>query len=269
MRRQSAAQGLQWHTVALQDSHSETLARLEFAEQTRQGARSENQDCYCHLLTPGGALFVVADGVGGRSDGGQAARFFTLSLLRLAEAHLDALEREPRRALRGLIAKAGGELYAAFQRVVPGVTPRTTCVAAWLNDHGLTCAHVGDSRAYLVGREGVLWRSRDHSLVQRLVDRGTLNRRAAARHPAKSQIYRSIGGGRRVQASVKRLPPLQAGQAGVLCTDGFWEQLRGRELVALTDDAPLDQSLSLLVDLALARGGPNADNITAQAFRLR
>ncbi len=256
-------------TVAIPDANSQTLARLEYAEQTRRGGRPENQDCCAHLVTPRGAVFVVADGVGGRSGGAQAARLFTRGLLRHAEAHADALARDPRRALRGLIAKAGGEIHAAFRRALPEAAPRTTCVVAWLDDHGLTFAHLGDSRAYLVSGAGVLWRSRDHSLVQRLVDRGALDRRAAARHPGRSHIYRSIGGARPPRPSVHRLPPLRPGQAAVLCTDGFWEQVRGRELVALTDDTPLARSLGMLVDLALARGGPNADNITAQAFRLR
>lgn len=214
-----------------------------------------------HMLAAKGALFVVADGMGGRA-GGQVAS-------QLAVQHLlQAYYHDPMRSLEKSLVQAirvanqqvyrYGQYYPAYQGMA------TTLVAAVIRDQELIVAHVGDSRAYLA-RAGRFWPlTRDHSWVAEMVARGALTPAEAANHPYRHVISRSVGPHPDVQVDVRRMR-LFAGDTLVLCTDGLSDLVTPAEIGWAAATLPPHQATHTLVDWANQRGG--RDNISALVVR--
>jgi protein phosphatase len=127
-------------------------------------------------------------------------------------------------------------------------------------------ANVGDSRTYLL-RDSKLKRiTSDHSLVERLVQAGQIDRDDVYDHPSRNLIYRSLGAGRAevdVDIFTERLQP---GDALLLCSDGLWEMVRDPQLTnILTEVDDLNETVNLLIQRANENGGE--DNISAVLVR--
>ncbi len=144
-----------------------------------------------------------------------------------------------------------------------------TLTAALVMDGQAFIANVGDSRTYLL-RDGKLERvTRDHSLVQRLVEAEQIAPDDVYDHPSRNLIYRSLGAGHaevEVDIFVERL---RAGDALLLCSDGLWEMIRDPQLQQLlteqTDVTQVEQTCEKLIKIANENGGE--DNITAVLVR--
>lgn len=204
-------------------------------------------------------LLVVADGMGGHAHGEVASSV-------AVQAMLDAV---PVDDLAGadLLAVLGGALEDAAGRLTnlaaqdPELRGTGTTVVAFLVD-GLRfgVAHIGDSRAYLL-RDGELVRlTRDHTLVQALVDEGRISVEEAATHPRRSWLVRTL------QDSSSPEPDLFVHDAAVgdrylICSDGLTAVLDDdavREVLAGEPDR--GAAVTRLIDIANTGGGP--DNIT-------
>jgi serine/threonine protein phosphatase PrpC len=126
--------------------------------------------------------------------------------------------------------------------------------------------HVGDSRVYLITNDGLEQVTRDHSLVQRLIELDQLTAEEAADHPQKNVLYRAIGQSEalEVDAITRRLPP---NSRLLLCSDGLWNQVEDKEIgeIVMSHDNP-QVVCDKLVALANTRGG--TDNITTILLRL-
>jgi protein phosphatase len=152
------------------------------------------------------------------------------------------------------VQKANADVIA---RVPEGGTTLTAVVV--IGDLAYV-VHVGDTRVYLIAKDGVEQITRDHSLVQRLIELGQLTPEEAADHPQKNVLYRALGQSEQleVDAITRRLPP---NSRLLLCTDGLWNQISDKEIgdIAMSCDNP-QQACDKLVALANTRGG--TDNIT-------
>lgn len=199
-------------------------------------------------------LLVVADGMGGHAAGEVASRLAAEAVETAAVAEGQTLAQALRSAHAALI-EAGRD-----GRGASGMG--TTCVACRLHGRLLEVAWVGDSRVYRL-RDGRLQQlSRDHSLVQSLVDAGELPPEAAASHPQRHVLAQCLGGaapdGIEVEADTL---PAEPGDRVLLCTDGLTGELDDARiaelLVAEPDDA---RAAEALVEAALAAGGH--DNVT-------
>ena len=142
----------------------------------------------------------------------------------------------------------------------------STITAALVVEGQAFIANVGDSRTYLL-RDGKLSRiTSDHSLVERLVQAGQIDRDDVYDHPSRNLIYRSLGAGRAevdVDVFTERLQP---GDALLLCSDGLWEMVRDPQLTnILTEVDDLNETVNLLIQRANENGGE--DNITAVLVR--
>ena len=142
----------------------------------------------------------------------------------------------------------------------------STITAALVVEGQAFIANVGDSRTYLL-RDGKLTRiTSDHSLVERLVQAGQIDRDDVYDHPSRNLIYRSLGAGRAevdVDIFTERLQP---GDALLLCSDGLWEMVRDPQLTnILTEVDDLNETVNLLIQRANENGGE--DNITAVLVR--
>jgi protein phosphatase len=142
----------------------------------------------------------------------------------------------------------------------------TTMVAVILSGQKAHILNIGDSRAYLLGEEGVRKVTRDHSVVEDLVHRGELTPEEARIHPQKNLITRALGAEPEARTDLYELE-LKAGEFLLLCSDGLSNTLTDQELLyeVLYGEAP-ESCCQRMLEIALSRGAP--DNVTAVLIQL-
>lgn len=247
--------------------------RLTFGQLSDVGmVRSNNQDAMLGLVAsssmndnlPDFGLFIVADGMGGHQEGERASAITARMVSRymISEIFAALLEQRMNDPDRPSIAEV---LRTAVQKANEAVTEEipeggTTATAAVILGDLAYIAHVGDSRAYLISGEGIEQITRDHSLVQRLIELDQLTPQDALDHPQRNVLYRAIGQSESldVDAITRRLPPRSR---LLLCSDGLWNMVAEDNILAvLSKHRDPQDACNELVKLANERGGP--DNIT-------
>jgi protein phosphatase len=211
------------------------------------------------LTDPGGALWAVADGMGGHGHGDLAA-----------DLVIDALARLPHGVGgRGLLQDGLADAHAEVRRRAraDGLgSIGATVVALLVAGERATVAWAGDSRAYLLRGGEMAPLTRDHSLVQELVDRGALDPEAAAGHPQAHVVTRAVGAGDRAEPAFVELG-LQAGDVLLLCSDGLTRCLPDADIAGVLGAAPdPEAACQALVEATLAAGAP--DNVSAVVVRV-
>jgi serine/threonine protein phosphatase PrpC len=197
-------------------------------------------------------LFAVADGMGGH-QGGEVASKLALELLRRAADGGSDLAEVVREANRAVFSKASED---------PGLTGMgTTLTAVVLQGDRLRLAHVGDSRMYRV-RDGSMERiTRDHTVVENLVEKGQLTPREAHIHPQRSILTRALGVEEDVQVDEAEVD-IKPGDRLLLCSDGLTGMVGEEDILRiLTGNDDPQAASDALVDAANEAGGQ--DNITA------
>lgn len=240
--------------------------KFTIAQDTRIGQRRENQDRIAHWRTPECVLLAVADGLGGHAYGEVAAQ---MAIEMLGEAF--AREAKPKIADPGaFLFRVFGAAHAALLREADrrrlDDTPRTVLVACIIQDGRAVWTHVGDSRLYLLRQGRILHRTRDHTLVQQLIDEGRIREEAIASHPERNRLLQCIGGYEVPRPDPASSTPLEKGDLLVLCSDGFWGPLTQRHMLHSLLTRPLDRAIPELVELAEARAGGHSDNISVVAM---
>lgn len=213
--------------------------------------RSINEDAWAAL--PESGLWVVADGMGGHARGDVASRMVVDALRALAVPE-DA--RTLRRAVEEALGAVNGQLQAMS---AGGEICGATVVALLAHGRHFLVLWAGDSRAYRLGAGGLACLTRDHSLVQELVERGELDAGEARHHPLGNRITRAVGAaGELVLDAVQG--ELAAGDVFVLCSDGLTKHLDDAEIGAGLAAATPDEAAAALIERTLARGA--GDNVT-------
>jgi len=126
--------------------------------------------------------------------------------------------------------------------------------------------HVGDCRFYLLRAGRVLARSRDHTIVQRLVDEGRIREEAAATHPHRNRLLACLGGFQTPRIEPVTSVVLQRDDIVLLCSDGFWGPLTERQLVEAIASRPLAEAIQELVAMAELSTGSDCDNVSVVAM---
>ena len=250
--------------------------RCDIASISRIGDRELNEDYAGFCRLEGGIVAVVCDGLGGHERGELASEAFARAVLDHSDELVSAAVQD-RKAARKLIEAAFETGCAGLQTVLYrhglGTDPQTTAVLLILRPDAALIGHIGDSRAYRLQGNQVLWRSRDHSTVQMLLDQGHITEDQMGDHPDQGRLLKSIGIARRDKPSVTYLPASAIttaeteAETWLLCTDGFWEHLRPRELASLTRAAELRQTLEDLAVTAETRANGRSDNVSAICLR--
>jgi protein phosphatase/serine/threonine-protein phosphatase Stp1 len=225
---------------------------LVSAAVTHPGAvRTRNEDSY--VDRPDLGLWAVADGAGGHGAGDYAANAIREALESIPPG-LSAAEVLAQVRLR--LAAVNTALREEAERRGPGRVIASTVVALLARGDHFACLWAGDSRAYLL-RDGTLQRlSRDHSLVQELVDQGAISAAEADAHPQGNVITRAVGAAATLELD-KVTGRVVPGDRFLLCSDG---------LVRMVDEAEIAEALAgedaaeRLVRLAVERGA--RDNVT-------
>ncbi|MBR3289472.1 MAG: serine/threonine-protein phosphatase, partial [Clostridia bacterium] len=135
----------------------------------------------------------------------------------------------------------------------------TTVVAAVVCGQSAVVAHVGDSRAYLVTATGIEQVTRDHSLVQEMVERGRLTQSEAKNHPRKHFITRAIGVEDTVECDINEVEIPAEGEL-LICTDGLTNMVETEEIFRIARSTPPEAAADRLISTANMAGG--SDNIT-------
>lgn len=240
--------------------NEDSLLCLQFEAKFHQGDESAG-------------LFVVADGMGGHNAGEIASECGIKTFVRECVSRLFAIVDQsvtkdddaltimsPDKILNLATNEANNVLFEMSQQrqVLHGMG--TTITAALITGRDLYISHVGDSRCYVINERETVQITKDHSLVQEMVDAGLLTSEEARTHPKKNVITRVVGYYQEIEVDNEHYQLFQ-GDNILLCSDGLWGVLDDKRIteIVLTADTP-QQACDELVAQANELGGP--DNIS-------
>ncbi len=237
-----------------------TLAML-----SHPGDRRDNQDCAAYACSREAILLVLADGLGGHEAGDRASEAAVRTLL---EAF--ALAARPR--LSDPTAFLAQGFYAAHHAVhalarTGGYSPRTTLVAALVQENQLWYAHAGDSRLYFCRAGKMRLRTRDHSHAQWLCEQGVIAADQLRRHPKRHLLRSALGGTEITEIAFGHDAALCPGDVVALCSDGVWEAWKDEDIAERLAWNNLRGAVETLVHEAVSRTHGEADNATLVALR--
>ena len=225
--------------------------------------RPQNQDAYQVVqLDRNTVLGVVCDGMGGAKSGNVASSLavdvFVEEIRRTWASYFD--QEKTDQMLRSAVKLANFTVFDQSQQFEEFDGMGTTLVAVLIRGRVATVVNVGDSRAYKVGRGGIRQVTRDHSLVQLMVDRGELTPEMARTYPGKNFITRAIGTEPIVVSDIYHLDA-QKGDFFLLCSDGLSNMMDDQEILfEVLHGVNKQNCCQRLLDIAKNRGAP--DNVT-------
>jgi len=232
-------------------------------------ARTQNQDTYqIEMLDKNTLLCVVCDGMGGAKSGNVAstlaADVFVQEIKRSWIPDMDSTKID--RMLQSAVKLANFTVYDQSRQFEEFAGMGTTLVAALIHDKQVTVINVGDSRAYNIDRDGVFLLTKDHSLVQMMVERGELTPEQARNYPGKNLITRAIGTESVVNCDIFH-KKAEGGDCLLLCSDGLSNLVDEQEILfEVVHGVNKQQCCSRLLNIAKDRGAP--DNVTCVLIQL-
>ncbi len=237
---------------------------------TDKGAvRRDNQDSFILEKCRNNLIVALCDGMGGAKAGGLASQLSNKAFVAYIYAKLTARSTRGmhyRDILQAACAEANGVAfeYSRFSEEFSGMG--TTIVGGVIKTNGKGyIINVGDSRAYLIGRHGESIRqiTRDHSLVEELVEYGAITKEQALTHPQRNVITRALGSESAVESDYFEIE-LQSGDVLLLCSDGLSNTIRDEEMCrCAAERQDPEQLCRALMHAALERGA--RDNVTVVA----
>ena len=225
---------------------------------------SQNQDTYqMEQLDRNTLLCVVCDGMGGAKSGNIASTLavdvFVEEIRRCYSSGM--IQSEVDQMLEGAVKLANFTVFDQAQQFEEFNGMGTTLVAALIRGKEVTVINVGDSRAYRINRDGVRLLTKDHSLVQMMVERGDLTPERARTYPGKNYITRAIGTETVVLSDIFHLD-VEKGDCLLLCSDGLSNMMDDQEILfEVVHGVNKQHCCRRLLDIAKNRGAP--DNVTS------
>ena len=227
--------------------------------------RKQNQDAYGVDMNndTGQVICVVCDGMGGPAGGDIASRIAVDAFLQEVKSKLHAAMNPEQ--IRELSSYAASVANSAIREEVRERAEYrgmgTTLVAAVSYAGGVVVSNVGDSRAYLIRPDGIRRVSKDHSLVEHLVDMGDITEAEARTHPKRNYITRALGPEESTLCDCF-IVPMETGDIILLCTDGLVETVTDQEMYDEVHRAQdMEECLQRLLEISKSNGA--ADNVTA------
>ena len=225
---------------------------------THAGRVRERNEDSCLVRTDVG-LWAVADGMGGHEAGDLASRMVVQSL--------DAIGTPESAA--DLLAACEERLFSANQQILTlsereGAIVGTTAAVLLVRDGYYACIWAGDSRVYLINRDGIKQVSHDHSELEELIAEGALSREDVKDWPSNA-ITRAVGVADDPEFEVVT-GPVEPEDVFVICSDGLTKHLQDDEILQLAATRRAQAACDEMLTLALDRGG--LDNVTIVIVRL-
>lgn len=231
--------------------------------------RTQNQDSYqIEELDRNTKLCVVCDGMGGAKSGNIASKLaidvFVQEVKRSWNSSLTRTNLD--QVLRGAVKLANFTVYDQALAFEDFTGMGTTLAAALVSGKQVTVVNVGDSRVYAITSGGIRQITRDHSLVQMMVERGELTPELARTYPGKNFITRAIGTDTVVECDLFHTT-LEKGDCLLLCSDGLSNMMDDQEILfEVVHGVNKQQCCQRLLDIAKNRGAP--DNVTSILIQL-
>ncbi len=250
----------------VQPAPPSSCVELVVAQRTDPGLdpdKQVNEDACAAGKLPLGHLLVVCDGMGGHVGGKDASEAAVRTIF--TDIENAPADTNPGAALKAAIEHAGQVVYDLGGGSANLLRPGSTVVAILSHTGGSEVAHVGDSRAYVM-RDGQIYPlTRDHSMVQQMIDAGVLKPEEAVGHPDANKITRALGMTATVDVELRPTPfAHQKGDVYLLASDGLCDLVGAQELLGITQQARMARGLDFathqLISTANGRGGH--DNIT-------
>lgn len=231
--------------------------------------RKENQDAYMvsEHTSSGHTICVVCDGMGGSAGGRIASSIAVETFIRELQKILqpEMTAEQLKEAASFAVSLANQAIGEAAEANPEYLNMGTTLVAAITCGDEVVCINVGDSRAYHISEGGIHRITKDHSLVERMVDQGEITQEEARRHPSRNLITRALGLDMDAQCD-KFLSPLAREEYILLCTDGLSGTVTDQEMLfEVIHGGDPSNCLERLLEIAKSQGAP--DNITAVLMR--
>lgn len=225
--------------------------------------RETNEDFVDYDITREYGFYIVCDGIGGHRAGEIASRE-AVELIKNYIREFYNRSIAPH-ILESAIQKANREVFrmSSENESYSGMGTTITCALDVGNE--VYVAHAGDSSAYLIKDDRIAKLTRDHSLVQEMVDGGTLTEEEMVHHPQKNIITRSLGTHDELKLDILEVEKEHFDHM-LLCTDGLTDYVTQEEMLAAHLAQPDKKKfVEQLVDLAKARG--SQDNISLLIFK--
>jgi hypothetical protein len=209
-----------------------------------------------------GPLLIVADGMGGYTGGEYAS---TMVVDTIVEVVNEATEMSVE-VLKNAILKANRMVYEKSQSYKELEGMGTTAVVAYVKEDTLYWAHVGDSRLYRYGEDGLHRMTKDHSMVQQLVEAGTITEEEVIHHPKRNMLTRAIGVYETVEVDTGVVEVHQNDRI-LLCSDGLSGYIEESKIEqVLSEENNESRALEDLVHLVYDAGA--RDNVTIVLGRI-
>lgn len=224
--------------------------------------RKTNEDSVGYFEGSDIDIYAVADGMGGHNAGEVASELAINNIIEYIKGNHSRSDME--KVLSEAIKAANKKIYdvASENEALKGMG--TTITICLIKQSKMVVANVGDSSCYVVDNERKLVKiTRDHSLVQQLLDNGTITEEKARNHPNKNIITRALGTNESVEVDLFNVD-LNNVIKCILCTDGLTNDVTYSEMFNLIMENDNDSSCKMLVDLSKSRGG--RDNISVIVF---
>ncbi|MEG1857589.1 MAG: Stp1/IreP family PP2C-type Ser/Thr phosphatase [Pseudoflavonifractor sp.] len=237
---------------------------------TDKGAvRSQNQDSYyVDVPTEKLAVAVVCDGMGGAKAGNVASTLAVDTFVETLRTHGESFGpmADPDAVLMDAAELANGAVFYRAGIDSDCLGMGTTMVAVLLDGNIAHILNIGDSRAYLVTGDGISKLTRDHSVVEDLVERGEITAEEARLHPRKNLITRALGAEERLRADLYQ-QELKANDGLLLCSDGLSNVVTDQEILyEILHGGEAEGCCTRLLQIAMSRGAP--DNVTVVLLRV-
>ena len=223
--------------------------------------RKENQDAYTIVEDPT-TICVVCDGMGGTNGGRIASSIavttYVAELMKVLRN--DMTPEQLREASSYAVSLANDEVRKAARELEDCRNMGTTLVSAVAYPGGVVISNVGDSRAYHINQDGIRRITRDHSLVENMVERGDITAEEARRHPNKNLITRALGPDLTTICD-GFICPLKKDDFVLLCSDGLVDTVTDQEMLfEVIHSGDVDTCLNRLLEISKRHGAP--DNVT-------
>ena len=237
---------------------------------TDQGCvRPQNQDTYqIEQLDKNSLLCIVCDGMGGAKSGNIASTLAAdVFVQEVRRSFKSGMDREKIGQMMMAAAKlANFTVYDQAQQFEEFDGMGTTLVAVLIQGKEAVLVNVGDSRAYIVSPDGIRCLTKDHSLVQMMVDRGELTPERARTYPGKNFITRAIGTEPVVDCDLF-YRNVDRGDYLLLCSDGLSNMMDDQEILfEVIHGVNKQHCCRRLLEIAKNRGAP--DNVTSVLIQI-
>lgn len=224
--------------------------------------RKINEDYVGYYENENFRVYIVADGMGGHNAGEIASKMAVDKTIDHIKAFMEV--KDIKEILKEGILLANEEIYklSLTNQSLSGMG--TTITACLISKGEIIIANIGDSGCFVIKDNDIIKVTKDHSLVQELIDEGSITEAQARNHPNKNIITRALGTGSRVEVDIFELP-LQGIRKILLSTDGLTNEVEPREILECVQTCSDNISICKeLIEIAKSRGG--RDNISVMIF---